>query len=227
MSMLFHLPIAIHTNDRPWSRRMRSTFIAAIAFALSAPFLVNERANAQSVGVGVGVYGGPRYLPPYPYFGAYPLAYPGFYGNGMSMYGPPVPTYGPVPGTFGASDYRVIQNPPYVGFPIGIYATYSPRRGVSGTREPQLLDEAIRGPLINDKLMVEVRVPLENVIVFINDRITKQSGQIRYFASPSLSGDESYRYTIRAVWTIDGQRNDKTVVVNGKPGERALADFTR
>jgi uncharacterized protein (TIGR03000 family) len=208
---------------------MRLTSISTIAVgALFASLAVADRAAAQSVGVGVGIYSRPRYLPAQPYFGAYPLTYPGFYGNGMSMYGPPVPTYGPVPGTFGASDNRVNQNAPFVGFPIGIYATYSRSRAVAiRNGEPLLLDDAMRGPLDNDKLIVEVRVPLDNVIVFVNDRVTKQNGIVRYFSSPPLKQDESFHYTVRAVWTINGLRNDKTLVVEGKPGERVVADFLK
>jgi uncharacterized protein (TIGR03000 family) len=208
---------------------MHSISISTVAApALLLGLILTVRAEAQSVGVGVGIYSRPRYLPAQPYFGAYPLTYPGFYGNGMSMYGPPVPTYGPIPGTFGGSDYRVNQNAPFVGFPVGIYATYSRSRpAASRNGEPLLLDDAIRGPLDSDKLLVEVRVPLDNVIVFINDRVTKQNGLVRYFASPSLKTDENYQYTIRAVWTVNGQRNDKTMVVEGKPGERAVADFIK
>ena len=33
-----------------------------------------------------------------------PFYYPGFYGNGLSMYGPPVPTGKPIPGVFGGGD---------------------------------------------------------------------------------------------------------------------------
>lgn len=208
---------------------MRTNSMALLALLIAVHCLFIEHASAQSVsvGVGVGVYPGPRRIPPYSYFGAFPFDYPGFYGNGMSRYGPPVPTYGPVPGTFGASDYRVNQNAPWIGFPIGVYATYSRPRPVIVGGEPLLLDEAIRGGVDNDKLLVEVRVPLDNAIVFINDQITKQSGHVRYYSSPALLPGESYQYTIRAVWTIDGRRNDKTLVVQGKPGERAVADFAR
>jgi uncharacterized protein (TIGR03000 family) len=72
-----------------------------------------------------------------------------------------------------------------------------------------------------------VRVPLDNVIVFVNDRVTKQNGIVRYFSSPPLKQDESFHYTVRAVWTINGLRNDKTLVVEGKPGERVVADFLK
>ena len=206
----------------------RATTIKAIALFSALTVVTTAtpiHAQTVGVGVGVGVPGGPRNRFAQPFFGGFPLDYPGFYGNGMSWYGPPVPTYGSIPGTFGGSDYRVSQNAPFIGFPIGIYATYSrPRRG----GEPSLLDaEAMRIAVESNSMLVEVRIPLENTIVFINDRITKQSGHVRYFSSPTLQSGERYRYTVRAVWTIDGQRNDKTLTVEGKPGERVVADFSK
>ncbi len=199
---------------------MRTATIKAMAFSAIWLGLFAGNATPQ-VSVGVGVYGGPRYYPPYPFFGAYPLAYPGFYGNGISRYGPPVPTYGAVPGTFGAADNRVNQNGPLYGFPIGVYATFPLRR-------PHPIDgEAIRAAMDANVLMVEVHVPLDNAIVFINDQVTRQNGQVRFFASPPLKPGERYQYTVRAVWAIDGQRNDKTMVVEGKSGERAVADFVK
>lgn len=208
---------------------MRATKLnAVLLLSMLAGASFCESAQAQGVGVGAGIYGRPRPYPAYPYFGVFPFDYPGFYGNGMSMYGPPVPTYGPIPGTFGASDYRVNQNAPWLGFP-GIYATWSPSRPLLGrNREPGMLDgEAIRGAVDNDVLMVEVHVPLDNVIVFINDKLTKQNGVVRYFASPPLKAEERFQYTVRAVWTIDGRRNDKSIVVEGKPGDRVVADFIK
>ena len=196
----------------------KSTFQRIALVAVFSCFVSTEGANAQ-VAVGVGVYGGPRPYPRYPFFGAYPLNYPGFYGNGMSLYGPPVPTYGSTPGTFGASDNRVNQNGPAFGGPIGVYATFPRSRWRPDAETVQPVPAA-------DALMVEVRVPLENAVVFVNEQVTKQNGHVRYYSSPSLATGENYRYTVRAVWTIDGKHNDRTVTVEGKPGERLLADFT-
>ena len=53
--------------------------------------------GTTSYGVGGFVWGG---------------AYNGFYSNGFSEYGPPVPTYAPVPGMFGGSDQRFLGSDP-------------------------------------------------------------------------------------------------------------------
>lgn len=177
--------------------------------------------HSVSVGVGVGV--GPR---GYGAFG-YPIAYPGFYGNGMSMYGPPVPTYAPIPGTFGGSDYRVNQNAPFIGSGVGVYGyrTLTPRPlpGVpNGSQPPADGPDAKEGPLF-----VEVRLPIENAIVFINGELTRQDGPVRVFASPILTTGLTYKYDVRAEWIIDGKKISLTQTVSGKAGGRAVADFTK
>jgi uncharacterized protein (TIGR03000 family) len=196
----------------------------------------------RTYGVGIGVYNGPRYGP-YPYYGGYGpyvggfiLDYQGFYGNGMSKYGPPVPTYGVVPGTFGGSDYRVNQNAPFFGMGLGWfgYRSPSPRPpanfnfnppafGPDG--QPVPLDAEIIGE--TGQLIVEVRLPIENAIVFVNDEVTKTTGPVRMFGSPPLKPGETYEYTVRAEWIIDGQKTSLTQKVQGKPGERVVADFQK
>src|ERR1700733_14876329 len=122
---------------------MRRYFLTSIfAGALAAMFSPN-RVEAQSgTSVGFGVYYGPRPGGYYgPAVGISPLYYPGFYGNGMSMYGPPVPTYSPVPGTFGGSDYRVNQNAPFIGTNVGVLGSRSPNYYKSpSSGEPPLID---------------------------------------------------------------------------------------
>lgn len=66
---------------------------------------------ATAWSAGPAIYVGPGYFPGYGYYtGVHPGVfignYPGFYGNGLSMYGPPVPNNGPIPGYFGGNDLR-------------------------------------------------------------------------------------------------------------------------
>jgi len=192
----------------------------------------------RAYGVGVGMYSGP--LPgaagPYngPYYGAFPLYYRGFYGNGMSMYGPPVATYGPIPGTFGGSDYRLTQNAPFFGTNLGWLGSRSPSPrpipnlefnppAFANDGEPRI--EPIPDGKPGTPMIVEVRVPLENAIVFVNGEVTKQMGNVRKYASPPLKGDEVYQYDVRAEWIIDGKRTSLTKRLTGKPGETVVADF--
>src|SRR5262245_54015008 len=93
-------------------RRTAFLLLALLSSNLLAQLPQTQPAPLQPVpfGVGVGVGAWPRYpfgTYPYGYLGYFPSQYNGFYTNGFSAYGPPVPTYGIVPGTFGASDYRL------------------------------------------------------------------------------------------------------------------------
>ncbi|MBA4186893.1 MAG: hypothetical protein C0467_02625 [Planctomycetaceae bacterium] len=76
-----------------------------------------------------GLYGGPFVGYPFGYYGYGPRA-GSSWSNGLSLYGPPVPTYGPIPGVFGNNDLRRLwEQVPSPGIPfgwVGIYAA-SPR----------------------------------------------------------------------------------------------------
>jgi uncharacterized protein (TIGR03000 family) len=192
---------------------------------------------ARSYGVGVGYYNGPRGIgnAAGPAVGIYPLYYPGFYGNGMSMYGPPVPTYGPLPGTFGGSDYRVTQNAPFFGTSLGWFGSRSPSPrpvpnfnynppAFPGSGAENIIPAA---PMEATCLVLEVRAPIENAVVFVNDTPTKSTGATRVYSSPPLQADENYLYNVRVEWIVDGRKQTMTKIVAGKAGDRVLADFTQ
>jgi uncharacterized protein (TIGR03000 family) len=75
-----------------------------------------------------GLYGGP--FVGYPGYAFYGPRAGSSWSNGLSLYGPPVPTYGPIPGVFGNNDLRKLwEQVPSPGIPfgwVGIYAA-SPR----------------------------------------------------------------------------------------------------
>src|SRR5262245_55080552 len=89
------------------TRLLRSS-VSGLVLATVIALGSQTSARAQYIGGGVGArpycwYGG--YYPGY--LGVFPGGYNGFWSNGFSMYGPPVPTYGIVPGTFGGADQRL------------------------------------------------------------------------------------------------------------------------
>ena len=66
----------------------------------SGPFdLIQEVSHRTGFVVRVPVFVGPAAA-----FGYYPSAYHTQWSNGLTLYGPPVPTFGPTPGAFGGSD---------------------------------------------------------------------------------------------------------------------------
>src|SRR5262245_3788726 len=101
----------------------------AFRILLSLPVMIvrgvagDVRAQARSWGAGIGVGWGYGYGP---FWGIYPNYYQRFYGNGRSMYGPPVPTYKPIPGVFGGADSQFFGLPPiYPGWMSGVYIPLS------------------------------------------------------------------------------------------------------
>jgi uncharacterized protein (TIGR03000 family) len=201
------------------------------------PAMAGPRDNAANAfGFGLGAYSGPG---PYGGYGSVigftPFYYRGFYGNGQSMYGPPVPTYGPVPGVFGGSDERLRPLPPVFGYGTGWfhYRSPSPRPVPNfefvapGNYLPYPEPIAPVEPAAPDACMrLEVRVP-ESAQVFIDGAATKQSGTVRSFASPALNADQVYTYTLRAQWEENGKPRSETRTITGKAGTPYIIDFTK
>ncbi len=180
----------------------------------------------------------------YPGFG-YPF-YPGFFGfsgragsswsNGLSLYGPPVPTYGPLPGVFGANDlnrqWRSTLAPGFAGYGfVGIYRI-SPRpvpRTVSvwPSIEPLATSAVAPAPAAapGGCLILSVRVPQPAAEVFVDGQKTAQTGTDRTFESPPLDPGKGYSYTVTARWVERGQTVEMSKVVSGTPGEVVRVDF--
>ena len=198
-------------------------------------FTEDARAQSRAWGIGVGVGYGYGYGPYWggfgPYWGIYPNYYHGFYGNGLSMYGPPVPTYKPVPGVFGGGDSQYFGLPPL--YPGWMYEMYVPGcKG--GTLPPAVLGPSdavlpLPAPMLDKPapLEVEIRLPREDARLFIDDVEVKGTGTVRVFATPPLPTAEAFNYDLRAEWTIDGLTTTHTKRVTGRAGEKAVVDFNR
>jgi uncharacterized protein (TIGR03000 family) len=221
---------------RPQKLLLFSTALLSTAFLPECQALAHGNGNCySSYGIGIGITFGAYGPYASPAIGAYPLYYPGFYGNGISMYGPPVPTYAPVPGTFGASDNSVIQNAPMLGISLAIPLDHQsappppPALKAAADGAPLLLDQKMLDLRIDDKMMiVEVHVPIENAAVFFNDKFVDGRGLVRLFSSPpTLKTGQTYEYTVRAEWVIDGHKISKTAKATGVPGQRVIADLVK
>jgi uncharacterized protein (TIGR03000 family) len=201
---------------------------------------VRAQNRAWSVGVGVG-YGpywgrpgfGPYWAPGWGYgWGIMPNYYDGFWGNGLSMYGPPVPTGKPVPGVFGGGDSQFFGLPPL--YPGWMYEVYVPLKRPA-TLPPAVIDELPRpgellpppAPLLDKPaaMEIEVRLPREDALVFIDGEATKSSGAVRTFATPVQERATTLTYDIRAEWKVDGLTTTHTKRVVGRPGERTVVEF--
>lgn len=188
-----------------------------------------------------GLGGGP--FVGYPWWFGVPGAAGSFWTNGLSLYGPPVPTYGPVPGAFGGGDAgkHFFRNPPpangvFFGLGWPGYRSPSPRPRIPTVNvwpNPDALHETSifqsLPPPASDPtcLRIAVKLPAEDATVWIDNKETTLKGHERVFESPPLDGDGTYAYDLIAQWTEDGQSKAASRKVKGKAGEMVIVDFTR
>ncbi len=222
-----------------------------VLLTLAAP---EAKAQRPGVGFGVGIgYGFPGFGPGYGYgpglgygpgFGyGYPGFYPGVfplqqygnYGNGLSMYGPPVPTYKPVPGMFGGADSTFFPPPP--AYRPGFYNfAYIPLNQPAPILSPAPLPVAVAGaeelppPLEvltkTAPLEVEVHMPAADAQLFIDGQVSATTGAVRLFKSPPLNATDSHTYEVKAVWVTAEGKVSHTKKVTGRAGEKVKVEFT-
>jgi uncharacterized protein (TIGR03000 family) len=191
-----------------------SRLVRMPALALVAVLFSVTSVHAQGVNVGVGIY---------PYG-----SYNGFWSNGFSLYGPPVPTYGSIPGTFGGSDQRLynfsninIQNG--AAFGLG-----TPGAGGAGPWRRFSANGETAGPLpAGGKATIDVRVPVADAEVLFEGNSTHQNGPRRLFQSPMVEVGQTYFYKIRAKWKQpNGAVVDQEKTVGVRANETTVVDFT-
>lgn len=229
----------------------------AIHVVLSLPVMIvlgfTEEVRAQhrspwvGVGIGIGGYWGPHGYGPYwgPSFGFMPnySYFNSSWGNGLSLYGPPVPTGRPVPGSFGGGDSQFFAPPPlYPGWGYGVYIPLSKPAPLPpgvidappGAELPLPGDVLPRPELVPppapllDKpkaMEIEVRLPSGDARVFIDGEATKSSGIVRMFSTPEQTRADALTYDIRAEWKVDGLTTTHTKRISGRPGERVVVEF--
>lgn len=235
----------------------RSGFVLGLALIFT-PEVHAQRLRHAEAGVVGGGFGsrwlnngypdGPRVAPPWSYYGlaggpfvGYPpwLGFPGaignFWTNGLSLYGPPVPTYGPIPATFGNYDLERAwrQHAGIAGYGwVGLYAASPRPKPPTVSVRSQLeglgpLPGGLRpGPASGSCLILSVKVPQPAAEVFVDGQKTTQTGTDRIFESPPLVEGQTYRYTVTARWIERGQIVEMTKDVTGTPGEVVRIDFT-
>ncbi len=207
--------------------------------------------NDRGPGYGWSYYG----VATGPYVGVTPLrTWPGFWPgalwgppsasgsmwtNGLSLYGPPVPTYGPVPGSFAGSDAskRFFTNPPpvnalWVGLGWGGYRSPSPRCVTPNVSVYAPSVSVIDAPLAVTTegapcLKMVVRLPNEAADLWIEQTATKLRGVERTFESPPLEAGKQYKYEFVAKWTENGVEKAESRSVTATAGQTVSIDFTK
>jgi uncharacterized protein (TIGR03000 family) len=176
-------------------------------------------------GVGVGFWPG---------FGI-PAANGSFWTNGLSLYGPPIPTYAPVPGVFGGSDaHRHYMNPPLLGVGTHAFGYLSPSPRLR-TPSVSVYSQAARGtatvqalpaPSATNLCRLEVHVPHTEAEVWINKSKTTTTGLERSFESPELAEGKTYEYEVIARWHDGTEKRAVAKTVSVTAGKTVLVSFT-
>lgn len=199
---------------------------SAACCALAVVLATATTASAQVRGFGFGFY---------PFY-----QYNGFYSNGFSQYGPPIPTYAPVPGMFGGSSQhsyagpawhipRLPATPPGPDGPVMVpvrRATKPPAAPAEDAAPDQLPPP--RKLNLDAAAQIDVRLSDESAAVSINGRETRQSGAARSFQTPALEAGQVFVYEVEARWRDSNgklQRELRTVAVEA--GKQFVVDFNQ
>jgi uncharacterized protein (TIGR03000 family) len=181
---------------------------------------------------------------PWAGFGYYPGAYQGFYTNGFSLYGPPVPTYAPVAGVFGGSDQKIYGSNFGMALPaVGVGVTFKktvvpppvqfrPQSADGATVKPEIPPEIAPPPRPLDPgtkgaTSIELTVPTRDAVVFIDGKATQQTGTVRTFLPPPLRDGQQYVYDFAVQWMENGHVVKQSRTVTVKSGEAARVEFTK
>lgn len=78
----------------------------------------------------------------------------------------------------------------------------------------------------NQRAYVTVRVPDGNAQVWIQDKLTRQTGMVRTFQTRPLDSG-TYTYKMRAMWQQNGRDMEQTRTVRLQPGQSVTVDFNR
>jgi uncharacterized protein (TIGR03000 family) len=147
----------------------------------------------------------------------------GYYGgdNG-GYYGGPVVGRGYRGGYYGGDNGGYYGGPSYGYRGPG----YFPGSGVVVVGETTGYQSNYYAPSNDMTVSIDVRVPA-NAQVFFDDEPTRQSGELRTFTTPTLSGDRSYHYTVRAKWEENGKPVERKQTIEFRTGRRVVVDFLR
>ncbi len=79
-------------------------------------------------------------------------------------------------------------------------------------------------PVFDIFLVIEVHLPVESAVVFVDGNPTISTGAIRMYSTPSLEGENS-PHEIRAEWFENGAKVSRTRITGGKAGQKIIVDF--
>lgn len=193
--------------------------------AAASPYMGRVGYHPALLGLHPSAYGYPHGTPfintswqnnPYVYWNIhhhYPIAplYPSYYNYGYYNY----PSYYP---------YPVYVPTPVPVYPPGPDATIN----LPPSNPPAPVDRT--GPQVTappNAAALRVTMPTASALLYVDGVLTTSTGAQRGFVSPILQPGQEYRYTLKAVWTQDGQQQSAERSVLVSAGKTLTVDFTR
>ena len=192
---------------------------APLGFAPQFGYGPNFGYLGRSYGYGYGYY--------------YPAAFGSFWTNGLTLYGPPVPTFAITPGSFGGSDaHRFYFLQSYYSMDWDSYRYKS--RMPYGWEPSAKWGEACRvcarvfaAPSTPDRARFAIRVPHPDAEVWIGTAKVTPTGSERSFESQPLESGKGYDFEFIARWTNDnGMTLAESRTVTVAAGDSVDVDFT-
>ena len=145
----------------------------------------------------------------------------GFGYNNNRNYYSPAPVYNTTPyyTTPNATTYYSTPNamPNYV-----VPATYSTPLVQNAI---PLQQTAPMVTLAQNRAYITVKVPTTDAQVWFAGTTTEATGTERLFNSPVLEAGQTFKYAIKASWTIDGKTKEQTRDVEFRAGQSTTVDF--
>jgi uncharacterized protein (TIGR03000 family) len=128
-----------------------------------------------------------------------------------------------VPGWSGgyAADYATYAAPVTLTAPATTFAAPTPAVSTNQSFYPP--DETAPGQ--GTPIMIQVVLPAADGQVWFNNAPTKQTGTVRYFATPPLASGKAYTYQIRATWMVNGQPVSQTRDITVEWGKPSVVNF--
>lgn len=79
--------------------------------------------------------------------------------------------------------------------------------------------------MVQNRAYITVKVPTTDAQVWFAGTTTDATGTERLFNSPVLEAGQTFKYAIKASWTIDGKTKEQTRDVEFRAGQSKTVDF--
>ena len=154
----------------------------------------------------------------------------GFGYNNNRGYYSPAPVYNTTP--YYTTPYYTTPNvTQYYTTPNPTTTYTTPNYVVPATYSTPLVQNAIpqqTAPMVTlaqNRAYITVKVPTTDAQVWFAGTTTEATGTERLFNSPVLEVGQTFKYAIKASWTIDGKTKEQTRDVEFRAGQSTTVDF--